>query len=46
MQPELFCQSCTMPIDLADDKGTEKGGQKVMSIANIATRMELSLNRG
>jgi Putative zinc ribbon domain len=26
MQPKLFCQSCTMPIDEAANKGTEKEG--------------------
>jgi len=26
MQPELFCQSCTMPIDKIENRGTEKNG--------------------
>lgn len=26
--PELFCQSCSMPIDHIDDRGTEKDGSK------------------
>lgn len=26
MEPKLFCQSCTMPIDNAADRGTEKDG--------------------
>ena len=26
MQPRLFCQSCTMPIDNLADRGTEKDG--------------------
>lgn len=26
MKPELFCQSCTMPIDNIEDRGTEKNG--------------------
>ena len=28
MEPELFCQSCTMPIDNIADRGTEKDGSK------------------
>lgn len=28
MEPKLFCQSCTMPIDNVADKGTEKDGTK------------------
>lgn len=28
MKPELFCQSCTMPIDKIEDRGTEKDGLK------------------
>ncbi|HVT86595.1 MAG TPA: zinc ribbon domain-containing protein [Chitinophagaceae bacterium] len=28
MEPELFCQSCTMPIDKMEDLGTEKDGSK------------------
>lgn len=24
MKPKLFCQSCTMPIDNMEDRGTEK----------------------
>lgn len=28
MQPRLFCQSCTMPIDDVEDRGTEKDGSK------------------
>ena len=28
MEPELFCQSCTMPIDKMEDRGTEKDGSK------------------
>jgi hypothetical protein len=28
MKPELFCQSCTMPIDKMEDRGTEKDGSK------------------
>jgi len=27
-EPTMFCQSCTMPIDNADDRGTEKDGSK------------------
>jgi hypothetical protein len=26
MEPKLFCQSCTMPIDNIADRGTEKDG--------------------
>ncbi len=26
MEPKLFCQSCTLPIDDATSKGTEKDG--------------------
>jgi hypothetical protein len=26
MEPKLFCQSCTMPIDNMEDRGTEKDG--------------------
>lgn len=26
MEPKLFCQSCTMPIDNAADRGTENDG--------------------
>ena len=28
MEPKIFCQSCTMPIDNPDDRGTEKDGSK------------------
>jgi hypothetical protein len=28
MEPKLFCQSCTMPIDNIADRGTEKDGGK------------------
>jgi len=28
MEANMFCQSCTMPIDNADDRGTEKDGSK------------------
>ena len=28
MEPKLFCQSCTMPIDSLADRGTEKDGSK------------------
>jgi hypothetical protein len=28
MEPEIFCQSCTMPIDDVSDRGTEKDGSK------------------
>lgn len=28
MEPKLFCQSCTMPIDKMEDRGTEKDGSK------------------
>jgi len=28
MEYRLFCQSCTMPIDKIDDRGTEKDGSK------------------
>lgn len=28
MQPQIFCQSCTMPMDNTDDRGTEKDGSK------------------
>lgn len=28
MEPKLFCQSCTMPIDKVEDRGTEKDGSK------------------
>ena len=28
MEPKLFCQSCTMPIDNIADRGTEKDGSK------------------
>jgi len=30
MEPTLFCQSCTMPIDIIDDQGTEKDGSHSM----------------
>jgi hypothetical protein len=26
MEPKLFCQSCTMPIDKVEDRGTEEDG--------------------
>lgn len=26
MNPDIFCQSCTMPIDNVNDRGTEKDG--------------------
>lgn len=28
MQPKMFCQSCSMPIDNVADRGTEKNGSK------------------
>ena len=28
MEPKLFCQSCTMPIDNIADRGSEKDGSK------------------
>lgn len=28
MDPKMFCQSCTMPIDNPADRGTEKDGSK------------------
>jgi hypothetical protein len=28
MEPKIFCQSCTIPIDNIDDRGTEKDGSK------------------
>ena len=28
MEPQMFCQSCTMPIDNINDRGTEKDGSK------------------
>jgi hypothetical protein len=28
MEPGIFCQSCTMPIDNVGDRGTEKDGSK------------------
>lgn len=28
MDPKIFCQSCTMPIDDPSDRGTEKDGSK------------------
>lgn len=28
MEPQKFCQSCTMPIDNPEDRGTEKDGSK------------------
>ena len=28
MEPKLFCQSCTMPIDNLADRGTERDGSK------------------
>lgn len=28
MEPRLFCQSCTLPIDEVEDRGTEKNGTK------------------
>ena len=28
MEPKIFCQSCTMPIDNVADRGTEKDGSK------------------
>lgn len=28
MQPKNICQSCTMPIDNFEDRGTEKNGSK------------------
>jgi predicted amidophosphoribosyltransferase len=28
MEPKMFCQSCTMPIDNPDDRGTERNGAK------------------
>ena len=28
MEPQIFCQSCTLPLDNVDDRGTEKDGTK------------------
>lgn len=28
MEPQKFCQSCTLPLDNMDDRGTEKDGTK------------------
>ena len=28
MEPKLLCQSCTMPIDNLENRGTEKDGSK------------------
>jgi hypothetical protein len=28
MEPQKFCQSCTLPIDNMEDRGTEKDGSK------------------
>ena len=28
MEPKIFCESCTMPIDNVADRGTEKDGSK------------------
>ena len=28
MKPEKFCQSCTLPMDNMEDRGTEKDGSK------------------
>ena len=28
MAPEKFCQSCTLPLDNVDNRGTEKDGSK------------------
>lgn len=28
MEPKMICQSCTMPIDAAEDRGTEMDGSK------------------
>lgn len=28
MEPKIFCQSCSMPIDNVADRGTEKDGSK------------------
>ncbi|QHS63546.1 zinc ribbon domain-containing protein [Chitinophaga agri] len=28
MQPQLFCQSCTLPIDDIENRGTERDGSK------------------
>ena len=28
MKPQKFCQSCTLPIDNMEDRGTEKDGSK------------------
>ena len=28
MGPQKFCQSCTLPIDSMEDRGTEKDGSK------------------
>jgi putative zinc ribbon protein len=28
MEPQNFCQSCTLPIDKIEDRGTEKDGSK------------------
>jgi hypothetical protein len=28
MEPEKFCQSCTLPLDKVENRGTEKDGSK------------------
>jgi len=39
METNIFCQSCTMPIDSIADRGSEKMEVKTVSIVNIAIKM-------
>lgn len=42
MKNETICQSCGMPIDSEEIKGTEKMVQRIMTIANSVMMMVFS----
>ena len=43
MDPETFCQSCSMPLDNPEFPGQKKMAQKATNIASIVTREVLLL---
>ena len=46
MEPKMFCQSCTMPIDNPEDRGTEKNGAKNDDYCKFCYRDGALINPG
>ena len=46
MEPKFFCQSCTMPIDNTEDRGTEKDGTKSELYCKYCYRQGEFINPG